>query len=105
MVSGFLSHSVDGVIFDACRRAGVRVIRVNRGRPGIVVRTLGRVLVYGPRGKHLGFQFIIQDSSTSTRAVCQAESHLILPDGALNMDLKSAKASSSDSADYATVAE
>jgi hypothetical protein len=50
MASGFLSHSVDGVIFDACRRAGVRAIRVNKGRPGIVVRTLGRVLVYGQDG-------------------------------------------------------
>jgi len=43
-VSGFLGHSADGTIADACRRSGTLLVRIGKGRPLAAIRALGRVL-------------------------------------------------------------
>lgn len=46
-VNGFLSHSADGLVSEACHRANTRLIRVGKGRPRNVLRVLARVLAPG----------------------------------------------------------
>lgn len=43
-VSGFLGHSADGTIADACRRSDTLLVRIGKGRPLAAIRALGRVL-------------------------------------------------------------
>lgn len=43
-VTGFLPHTTDGTIADACRRSGTRLVRIGKGRPLAAIRALGRVL-------------------------------------------------------------
>ncbi|MBM4371591.1 MAG: hypothetical protein FJ098_08050 [Deltaproteobacteria bacterium] len=43
-VSGFMGHSADGAIADACRRSATLLVRVGKGRPLAAIRALGRVL-------------------------------------------------------------
>jgi hypothetical protein len=49
--TGFLDHAVDGKLVRACRRAGTRYVRVNRGRPAACVRALERDIGVGARAR------------------------------------------------------
>jgi len=43
-VSGFLPHTADGAISDACKKSGTRLVRIGKGRPIGAIRAIGRVL-------------------------------------------------------------
>jgi hypothetical protein len=47
-VSGFMGHSADGAVADACRRSGTLLVRIGKGRPLAAIRALGRVLRVSP---------------------------------------------------------
>lgn len=43
-VTGFLDHSTDSAIAEACRKSRTRLVRIGRGRPAAAMRAMGRAL-------------------------------------------------------------